>query len=368
MRILYLNLEKSWRGGENQILTLAKGLSGKGWEVSIAYPKQNEVALARFRKEAMVVPLPSRSHLDPRNLLLLRRYCRDNDIRIIDANSSRSHSLALLVRKFLPRTRLVVHRRVASDIGNNFVNRRKYLSPAVDSYIAISKYIAGVLRSFGIPESRITVIPSAVPAPAGLLSRTAARKIFADRHDLPADVLWIGSAAALTREKGLEDLLQLSHRLKHERIPYRCLIAGDGILRPEIEAGLKSLDLQNEVRLLGFIDNVPEFLRALDIVIACSRREGLGTSLLDAAFAEAAILATRVGGIPEIVIDEETGLLYEPGDISRAADKLFALATDAGLRERLGANARSHVEREYRVDRMIDRTADHYTRLLARAT
>lgn len=364
MHVLFVNLEKAWRGGENQIYILAQGLRQIGYTISIAYPKQNTITVNRFREVAEVIPLPSRSHLDPRSVSALRRYCRLNGVDIIDANSSRSHSLSLAVKRGTPSLRLVVHRRVASTIKNSFFTRSRYFSPCVDSYIAISQFIGNVLLNYGIPREKVLVVPSAVRPRKWTQSKDEAKRMLAERYGIPGDLIWIGSVAALSPEKGLEDIVQIANELRNSKLPFQCVIAGDGKERNALESLTRSLTLNNAVHLLGFVDDPHLLIRALDVLVVSSRREGLGTVLLDAALADTCILATNVGGIPEIVIDGVTGLLYEPGEIKDAAQKLLMALGAPHSRDSLVEKAQRHVLDRFSVENMIQLTHRHYLDLM----
>jgi L-malate glycosyltransferase len=165
MRVLHIGNEMSWRGGENQIRLLVEGLRAHGVESTIAFPKKSR-AFEKFKSIAVTVPLASKSAYDPRSVLRLVKYCRENKVDIIDAHSSGGMSLALAVKKRLPHIKLVVHRRVAIPIKNNWFTKRKYLNIHVDRFVCISNAIADVLANYGVPNRKIVTVRSAVDAPA----------------------------------------------------------------------------------------------------------------------------------------------------------------------------------------------------------
>jgi glycosyltransferase involved in cell wall biosynthesis len=365
MNILFINLEKAWRGGENQIYLLAKGLKQRGFSVSIAYPAKNTTAILRFSEVAEVIPLTSTSSLDFRNLSRLKKYCRTKNIKIIDANSSKAQSLALRIKKSLPNIKLVVHRRVVSPIKTNIFTRKKYLHPYIDSYVAISKSIAKSLLDYGVDIKKVKIITSAIQKPKDLPSKAMAKQAIAELFQVTKEGLWIGSAAALTEEKGLQDLIEFAAQLKKLKITFTCLIAGTGKLQNKLQDKITNLHLENEVKLLGFVEDVTTFLRALDVMVLCSRSEGLGTILLEAIHTDTVILATNVGGIPEIVMDNKTGRLYKPGNIKEGVEKLILLLDDESSRQRLCQNAKNHAEAEFSIESMLQKNYQNYLELLS---
>lgn len=365
MNLLFLNLEKAWRGGENQIYLLAKGLKQKGFSVSIAYPKKNKEAIKRFQEVATVLALPSTHVFDLRNILLLKKFCIQKQITIIDANSSKAQSFALLLKRSLPHLKLVVHRRVVSPIKNNFFTRQKYLSNKIDSYVAISNAIADALIAYGVDKKKVRVVPSAVIKPKVQVAKVEAKKRLANIINVDESCTFLGVAAALSPEKGLEDLLYFASELKQLKISFRMFIAGEGKERENLEKEIQRLGLHNQVHLLGFIEDVDGFLRALDIMILPSRSEGLGTILLQAVYAETAILATQVGGIPEVVIDNKTGRLYKADNAKDGLSKLVLLIESPETCQKLIENAKAHVQEKFSLEKMVQDNYINYLDLLS---
>src|SRR5690606_32530316 len=116
----------------------AEGLRTRGIETLMAYPKGSP-GLERFRENFEVVPLNSRSPMDPRSILTLHRFLSANpDVKILDANSPKAHILGIFMKRLHPEVKLVVHRRVDAAINKKFFTRIKYMSPRVDHYVAIS--------------------------------------------------------------------------------------------------------------------------------------------------------------------------------------------------------------------------------------
>lgn len=365
MNLLFLNLEKAWRGGENQIYLLAKGLKQKGFSVSIAYPKKNKEAIKRFQEVATVLALPSTHVFDVRNILLLKKFCIQKQITIIDANSSKAQTFAILLKKTLPHIKLVVHRRVVSPIKNNIFTRQKYLSDKVDSYVAISQAIGDTLIAYGVDKKKVRVIPSAVIKPKVQVAKVEAKKQLAKTMNVGDSCIFLGVAAALSPEKGLEDLFYFASELKHLKISFRMFIAGEGKERESLEKEIHKLGLESQVYLLGFVQDVDGFLRALDIMILPSRSEGLGTILLQAVYAETAILATQVGGIPEIIIDNKTGRLYKAENTKDGLSKLLLLIESLESRQKLIKNAKVHVQEKFSLEKMVQDNYINYLDLLS---
>jgi glycosyltransferase involved in cell wall biosynthesis len=144
----------------------------------------------------------------------------------------------------------------------------------------------------------------------------------------------------------------------------RFLIVGEGELRDVLERQIKDLGLDRHVFLTGFRADVIGLMKSFDVFVMSSVTEGLGSAILEAMACERPIVATRAGGIPEVVTDEDTGLLVPPQDDEALAEALIRLLQDRVLRERLGSAGRARVCRDFSVDALVRGTAEVYERRL----
>jgi glycosyltransferase involved in cell wall biosynthesis len=170
----------------------------------------------------------------------------------------------------------------------------------------------------------------------------------------------VGVTGALTSEKGHRHLIDAAALVVREVPDARFVILGEGDLRPALERQVKDLHLDKHVFLPGFRPDVLAFLRSFDLFVMPSITEGLGTSLLDAMAASKATVATRTGGIPEVVVDGETGLLVPPRDHHALARAIAELLKDGGRRAEMGRAGLERVKRIFSADRMVERTLDVY--------
>ena len=148
--------------------------------------------------------------------------------------------------------------------------------------------------------------------------------------------------------------------------PFSALLIGDGPDRPSVEAEVRRLGLQDAVALAGTRDDVPALLAQADVFALSSRSEGAPLSILEAMAAGLPVVSSRVGGVPELVVEGETGLLVPPGDPAAMAAALGRLLADAGLRRRLGAAGRERAQRCFDVRRQRRAHLDCYARELSR--
>jgi len=364
MQILHIDIERTWRGGENQLRLLLEGLTRTDVECHLATPPDS-IAATRLSRVAQILALPMQGGFNPRAALALTRYCRTHRIDLIDAHTSNAHSLGLMVKALVPELRLVVHRRVDFPPSPSWISRRKYLSAKVDRYVAISQAIGDILVAHGVPTARVSIVKSAIKSEGyddG--ARPAARAALAAAHRVDSSLAFIGNASALTAQKGYETLLDAAALLQQRGAPFHLFIAGDGALRQALHQRCNALGLTAKTTFLGFIDDVPGFLAGLDILAVPSNFEGLGTILLDGLAAGLAVAATRVGGIPEVIIDGETGLLSPVADAVGHAANLQRLIEQPLLRQQLNAAGRRRIAAEFSLAAMIGGNLDVYRELI----
>lgn len=363
MRVLHLDTEKTWRGGENQVRALISGLN-KRIEKQFAAAPFDSVAIKEKRWDCELLSLSSGSPYDPRNILRLISWVKKHQIQIVDAHSAKAHTLAYNAKLFYPHFKIVVHRRVDNKIKNQFFTRKKYLSSRVDHFVAISQAIADILVNYGVSKDKISVVKSAVDASVyEKLNREHLQQKLRKNFQLNDDVILIGNASALSEQKGYPTLIRAASELKKMTSHFRILIAGDGALKNSLENLVQELELQSHVSFLGFLNNVPEFLSGIDILAIPSNNEGLGTVILDAILAGCCPVGSRVGGIPEIIIDHQTGLLIEPGDHVNLSKCLNYLIKNPEKRAQLSQNARQHVQNEFGLNSMVNGNYQVYKKL-----
>jgi glycosyltransferase involved in cell wall biosynthesis len=211
-----------------------------------------------------------------------------------------------------------------------------------------------IVTRFGIaPAARTVVVPLGLD-----LDRLARLDPLAPhlRHQfgIAERALVIGYVGRFVAIKDLPTLVRAFARVAAVRPEAVLLLVGDGPLRPEIDALITALSLQKQVRLAGWIDDLPPLYATIDICALSSLNEGTPVALLEAMAAGRAVVATRVGGVADVVEHERTGLLVQPGDPDALADAIVRLAADPGERSRMGAAGRDAVVGRFSSQRLVE--------------
>ncbi|GMV91452.1 MAG: hypothetical protein AMXMBFR82_12300 [Candidatus Hydrogenedentota bacterium] len=354
MRILHIDEQRGWRGGEQQASYLIRGLVERGHDCAIAGRTGSAFVTADHGPGLFeIVEAPFRGEADLWTAFKLSRAVRRLDIDILHAHTSHALTYAVLARKLAGRGKVVASRRVDFPPRQNAFSRWKY--GAADHIIAISGKIAEVMRTFGVPESRLSVVYSGID-PARLdvppLSRSSL--------GVPEGVPLLGNVAALVGHKDHQTLIAAMAEVLRAVPEAHLVVAGEGPLRPELERQIAGLNLGHAVHLLGFRNDVPAILKALDVFVMSSKEEGLGTSVLDAMAAGVPVVATAAGGIPEMVRDRSTGLLATARNPRQLADQVIEMVRDCRLAERLRENALTLVYDRFTTSAMVAGNSEVY--------
>jgi glycosyltransferase involved in cell wall biosynthesis len=349
LRVLHLDSGREWRGGQRQVYLLARGLREHGHEpLVIAAP---EAPLIRRLRSAGIAAaaVRMRGDWDLAAARRVRAVLRTWNADLIHAHDARAHAIALLSLVGRPSLPLVVTRRVP------FVPRgRLKYGKRVARFIAISGAVRDALVAGGVDGSRINLVYSGVPQP----TVTKARDWRAECR-WPADSVVCGIVGAMTAEKGVSALTEISARLNpatRDRI--RLVLLGGQAAGAQTVGGLSAFRA-------GFVDEIHGAMAGLDILLHPSSAEGLGTAVIDAMALGIPPIAYRVGGLPELIEDGRSGILVPASDVSAFAAAADRLVGNETLRHTLAAGGPARAS-QFGVDRMIRGTQAVYTSVLAR--
>jgi glycosyltransferase involved in cell wall biosynthesis/CelD/BcsL family acetyltransferase involved in cellulose biosynthesis len=239
---------------------------------------------------------------------------------------------------------------------------RELVARGSDVFIAVSnedqRRMVEVER---IDPSNLMVLPNGIPARAASGSAGALR----DELGLAPDDPLIGTVAVLRPQKALDVLVRAARKLVDEFPRLHVAIAGEGPERERLEPLIAELGLGEHVHLLGMRTDVPDVLAGLDVAVSSSAFEGSPLAILEYMQAGLPVVATRVGGVPDIVANEETGVLVEPGDADALAAAIAGLLRDPDKAAAMGRGGRERQQHEFDLDLMVRRLEGIYERLLA---
>ena len=357
--IFHLDDASTWRGGEQQVLYLHRGLLAHGHDSRVIC-RTGSAFHERLRQERLPhYAIGIHGGHDPGAAWRIRRLLA-RPRALLHTHTSHAHDLGLWASRLGARARFVVSRRVDFPLGRGWTGRRKYLNRRVDRYLAISSAVETELLRGGIEASRIRRVPSGVD-----LSRFEAVEPdlrWRAGFDLSPGQLLFCNVAALAPHKDHTTLIRAFRRFLDLGGSGKLVILGEGELRSRLETLRSQLGLGADVLMPGFEAAILPRLKAADIFVMSSKTEGLGTSILDAMALARPVIASRAGGIVDAVEHDRTGLLVPPEDPDALARALLHLQGSASSRQRMGLAGLEKVE-EFDVRRTVDLTLAAYAEL-----
>lgn len=373
-KVLFLITKSNWGGAQRYVFDLATNVPKEQFDVAVAAGGRG-ILLTRL--ESAGIRTISIRHLerdvtffsDIRAFVNIARIISREKPDVLHLNSSKIGALgALIGRIYGVKTIIFTAHGWAFAEDRNALS--KILIKAINWFtillahhsIAISARMKKEMASFPGVDSKVVVIHNGLQA-FKLLSRDAANLAFMSIMNGLAERMntsRIGTIAELHPIKGLSYAVEAIAKLRDRGIAVTFIIIGEGEERARLEHKIKELRLENSVSLLGFLPDAERYLKAFDIFVMSSLYEGLNFSVLEAGLAELPVVASNVGGMPEIIEDNVSGTLVPARDSSALADALKKLIDSPSDRAELGAQLAERVRRDFSLDEMIRRTIALY--------
>ncbi len=358
---LHIDTARTWRGGQNQVLLTVNGLREIGDRTALVAHPDGE--LRRRAAEGLeLIPIAPRTELDLSAAWRLSRVIKRLNPDVIHAHDPHGVAMASLALSIgsSPQA-LIASRRVDFHLKKNSFSRWKHRQ--VDCFIAASEAIRQMLVADGVPPEQTVTVHEGIDLDHVLAAPPVnVHETFWLPHHAPL----VGNIAALVPHKGQRHLVEAAHLVVQEIPDARFVILGEGELREPLEHLVRDYHLEKHVLLPGFRTDVLGCLKGFDLFVMSSVTEGLGTSLLDAMACSKAVVASRVGGIPEVVDDGRTGLLVAPRDHHGMAAAIVRLLRDVKLRREMGEAGLARFRERFTVERMVAETAAVYRRVAGR--
>lgn len=365
-RILYVHGISQIGGSERDLLCLLEHIDRQRWDPIVVCPPDGPLfgAVEQLKVPVYPMKLPSwRKFKDlfgiPFAVWSLIKLIRKLRADLVHVNDYWWGPIADLACN-LTRLPCVVH--IRQEIEPKRVKQYRLRGP--EKLIAVSRRIQHVAIEAGVNPSKITAVYSGINT-AHPINLSAGKRV-RNQYGISPDQLVIGSVANLFPRKGYEYLIQSLVEINRNKTGIQCLIVGEGdeIYRSRLLEMVQKNDLEKVVTFAGFKQDVSSYIAAMDIFVLPSIMEGFGIVLLEAMAMEKPIVATTVGGIPEIVEDQVTGFLVPPKDSNALAQKIIYLLENPSVRVKLGQAGRARVLERFSVQRMALQLQDIYGELI----
>ncbi len=358
MIVAHLDTGRDWRGGQAQIALLLRGLAACGVTSVLAAPAGPLLERAHAAGFETLDWNP-RGDLDLPAMLRAAAWIRRVRPDVVHLHSARAHALGVPAARLAGTRAVVASRRVVVMPGRDPWSRLKYRMP-VERWLCVSEAVRSVMRAAGVPERTLRVVPSGIDLEALRTAAAASR----DRDvraecGIPPDAVLLATVASLTAEKNHPMLLRVAGRMRETHPNVHQLWLGDGPLRAGLERERERLGLTRTVHLLGRRDDVAAWVAPAAALLVASRHEGFCGAAVEAQALGVPVIATDVGGLPEVVLDGVTGMLVGDDDDAAMATSIIRLIADPAARAGLATRASVHAE-QFSFERMAERTLSAY--------
>ena len=243
----------------------------------------------------------------------------------------------------------------------------RMLAHVTDALVAVSPEVRDELVALGVaPASKFTVIRLGIELESRVSKHEEARAETRRVMGVRDDRFLVGWTGRMTGVKRSDLVLRGFALLRKRGVRATLCMVGDGPDRPQVEELASELGIVRDCLFTGYQEDVGRFFAAFDVFVLPSANEGTPVTAIEALASGCPVVATRVGGVPDVVRDGEDGILIDPGSAEQLADALVRLAGDPELRARMGAAGRERTLPRYSVGRLIDDVDALYRELLAR--
>jgi glycosyltransferase involved in cell wall biosynthesis len=365
IRILHIQKATGIAGAERHLLTLLARLDRARFALEFLLLIENETDVREYRRllEGMGVPSATvriRRNMDPLCLWQMVRFIRRGRYAIVHTHLVHGDLYGTVAAKLAGVRHVITSKHGYNDFETNSLAYRinGLLQRYVDAVITISDALQDKVHRFeGLPREKMRTIHYGLePSPVS----PGARRRIRDELGIAADQFLIGCVGRFVNFKGFKYLIRAAGRL-NGRVPgLAVVIAGDGPLRPQLEAEIRTHGAESIVRLIGWRSDVHDLMAAVDLFVMPSLGEGFGLVLLEAMAQQAPVVATRSMSAPEIVIDGVTGCLVTPADDVDLARAIEHMAGNPGRRRKMGEAGYQRLRRVFSVDAMVQQTERVY--------
>lgn len=361
LRILHTEWSDGWGGQERRVVSEMEGMLRRGHHVLLVTRPHCRIRNEAEQRGIPVVAMDMRGKFDFRAIRALARLLKQEAIQVVDTHSGIDSWVGALAAKLAGTPVLVRTRHLNIPLKRSWLNFVHYLP---DALVTCGEAMRRQLvENCGFPAEGLANIPTGIDF--SRFQPTKSREVMRRELGLAPDawaVLMVGIIRGVKRH---EVALRAFQAVAETRPNAMLFLAGEGPMRPDMERLAAELDISDKVHFLGHREDVPDLMAASDLLLLTSRSEGVPQAVTQALGMGLPVVATAVGGVPELVIHEKTGLLVPPENPQAVAEAMMRLMDDPQLTIRLEQEGRRHALSEFSLDAMLDKTERLFESLLA---
>lgn len=359
MKIIHINLQKSWRGGEQQLAYLLKALKDKNIEQVLICSTGSKLEAFSRQESIDYISLKNGFFQKIKNLNILYSLIKNNSFDLIHCHESKGHSLALFTKIIYGfKAKIILHRRVIFPVKGLFSRKIKYSSKYINKIICISKAVESSIHKSTSNKNTI-IIPSMTDINYNYINQN----ILKTKYKIP-DKKIIGYIAALTFEKDHYTFLNTAKILITENDNLHFVLIGEGKNKEKLIDYTKQIGLINNVSFTGFIDDAKKLIPEIDVLLFTSTKEGLGSTVLDFFVARKPVVTVKNGGTEDLVFNGQTGFICNQKDSKTLAKNVNYILENPAESNKITENAYQFVKDNFSIEAVTSKIIDFYKKII----
>ena len=352
MKLLQITASKVWRGHEQKIIYLYEAYDEKQSfeDQFIVCGKDTPIYEVATNKNMQVIGFDFKSEYDFKFAKELSKIVKEKNIDVVLMHNSKSHTLAVLAHLFYKLDApLVLCRTLIRRVDTNFFRKWKYNYKGIKKIICVSEAVVDVLKYAVKDHSKLSVVGSVTDIDK--FKKQHSTGLIHEEFNIPKDYKIIGNIAAFTGFKDHYTWVDTVKILvKRNIFKAKYILVGIGELEEDLKQYVSDNNLNDHIIFAGFRKDIPNILPEFDLFLFTSNNEPTGGVLLESYACKVPIVAANAGGIPEVIVDNKTGLLAEVGNAVDFADKVEHLMNDEKLQKQLIENGYQHLKDNFTKD------------------
>lgn len=351
MKVLHTESSCGWGGQEIRILKEAEGLRERGHEVYFALATGGGLVEKAKEKGFVVYQLPMKKSAFIKTLVQLLRIMKDKEVDIVNTHSSWDAWIGGIAAR-ISRRKLLRTRHLSTKIKGGLNSTFLYGRLADFVVTTSSIIIPPIVAQAKISPNQIRCIPTGVDTRSIVYDKEEVTK-FRKMVAKPDEIL-VGTVCFVRSWKGVQDLMKAASIVKSQNSKIKWVVVGGGYYKDYMGMA-ETLGIKDVLTFTGHLENPFTAIAALDVFLLLSTaHEGISQASLQAAYLGKPLITTNVGGLPEVCLHDETGIVVPPFSPEKVAEAVLKLASDTGLRKKMGQNARHLVENKFTFDHTLD--------------
>lgn len=362
LNILHLVFSFERGGAETYIINTIERMKGKdvNFFVVCDHKGTNHDKIEKVCRNVAIIEM--KNILDIKAAFRIAKFCRKNDINIIQAHFLRESFIAVLSKIFNPNIKVIWTMHLIYDEKRSLLRRMNRLfSKGTNAIICVSEAVKNSLLKEGISEKKLVTVLNGVDTD---YFKPVKNSTIRKELEIEKDDILLTTVSRFQKIKGHDFLINVLNELKKNyNIKFKSLLVGDGEEMNKIKRKVKDLDLTDNVIFSGYREDIPNILTESDVYILPSENEAISFSIMEALACEVPVVATEVGGVPEVINKGKCGVMAHYGDEKRFAKAVFDLYNNKQDYEEMKKNSRILIEENFSLNKMINGTYNLYKSL-----